>query len=402
MAHHTDSPLSHTAIRANLRFWCARLLRGIQRLLFFLPIRQHAIAVYLHARRGYCCNVKYIVEALRIRHPETDITWITEFPEAVSELPKRGIRVVRLNSFRHWWYQFTAKVILTSDAFPVCVRLRRGQITANAWHAGMNYKHIGPAHCAFEHPAQAKNFAIANVQPHHYFSGSAFFTEDVCASFGFKAAVFRPFGQARNDIFFNENTALCLALRQQYGLTPETKTVLYAPTFRNHKQENLFDLDFKRLNHALTAQFGGSWQVLYRNHYFVSSEGHAKDCGIIDVSDYADMNELLAITDVLISDYSSCLWDFALTGKPSFVYATDVDTYATAERSFAYPLNKWPYPICRNNDELEAAIQHFDSDLYCQKVRAHLNDCGTYDTGSAANQAADLLAAELFQPHNCV
>lgn len=386
---------SALALKAYVRLWVARGLRFVQRGLFFLPIDQNKLAVYLHARGGYGCNLKYIVEAVLQMRPTTSIVWITKTPERVECLLCRGIRVVKLNSFRHWWHQFTSKAILISDALPATVRLRRGQVLANAWHGGMNYKRIGPKVSKFQHPAHLQFYLDVNRPPHHYFSGSRFFTEDVSASFDFPREVFHPFGMARNDIFFKDMRPIYGAIRLQYGLASTDKIVLYAPTFREDKLAHGFALDVERLLQALGKRFGGTWKFLYRAHYFITETTAFKDA--IDVSAYEDMSELLAASDVLITDYSSCLWDFALTKRPSFIYATDLENYCEHERAFALPPEQWPCPICTTNDALEQQIVSFDLEQHRQRLEAHLAACGSYDDGHAAERAAAVLCSVLMK-----
>ena len=104
------------------------------------------------------------------------------------------------------------------------------------------------------------------------------------------------------------------------------------------------------------------------------------------------MQELLVAADVLISDYSSCLYDFCMTEKPSFVYATDLDNYMNNDRSFAYDFAKWPFPVATSNEELLERIKNFDEADFKAKVKAHLRDAEAYDNGTASEQAAKLIA----------
>lgn len=104
------------------------------------------------------------------------------------------------------------------------------------------------------------------------------------------------------------------------------------------------------------------------------------------------MNELLAVADVLISDYSSCLWDFSITERPSFVYAPDIDSYHSNDRDFSYPLEKWPYSISKDNDELEKNILSFDKKEYVKKIKQHHKDGGLYDDGHASERVVNVLA----------
>ena len=369
-----------------------RFIRCIQRLLFFWkPLKRNRVVFYVHERKGYSCNPKYIAEELRRRYGERlDMVWVTKYPETCEEQIEKGIKVVRLNTFEHFKNQYTAKVIVTNDSFPGTVVLRRGQFTVNTWHAGMNYKNIGVDHCKFRNKYARKIFIMRNKQPDAYLSGSRYFTEDTSRSFYFSPKIFLPIGNARNDIFFGNMLQVRQKVVLRYSLG-NMKTVLYAPTFRNNRQEDVHGLDFNRLLETLSKKFGGEWKLLYRNHYFIHSKHAVQGKNVIDVSDYYDMNELLAACDVLISDYSSCLWDFSFTGRPSFVYATDINNYREKERDFSYPLEKWPYSISSNNDELENAILSFDEELYRQRINRHHDDAGSYDDGHASERAADII-----------
>ena len=160
-------------------------------------------------------------------------------------------------------------------------------------------------------------------------------------------------------------------------------------------KSSTFGMDFEKVCEAFSKRFGGEWVMLFRNHNFVKAKGTY--AGVIDVSAYHDMQELMYAADVLISDYSSCLYDFCMTERPAFVYATDIDNYVENERAFAYPIEKWPYPIAASNDALVDAILNFDEEDYKNKVKKHLEDTGAYDNGTASEQAVDIIRKYCFK-----
>ena len=141
-------------------------------------------------------------------------------------------------------------------------------------------------------------------------------------------------------------------------------------------------LDYDRLLASLQTRFGGEWVVLLRQHYFVASNG-ASHPEVIDVSGHEDMQELILVSDCMISDYSSCMWDFILTGKPCFVYAEDVQTYLDEDRSFFIPMESWPYGIADSADTLCRLIEGFNEDAYRTKIQNHLQEHGSFDRGTA-------------------
>jgi CDP-glycerol glycerophosphotransferase len=111
---------------------------------------------------------------------------------------------------------------------------------------------------------------------------------------------------------------------------------------------------------------------------------------VIDVSDYPDMQDLLCAVDVLITDYSSSIWDFSFTHKPCFLYAPDLEEYKS-NRDFYTPIEEWPFPLAKTNQELIENIKNFDSKEYIGKVNKHHKELGSYETGHATEHFCKLL-----------
>ena len=105
------------------------------------------------------------------------------------------------------------------------------------------------------------------------------------------------------------------------------------------------------------------------------------------------MQELLMCTDILVTDYSSCMWDFSLMGKPCFVYASDIDRYINDERgAFLYPIDMLPFPLARNNDELVERIVQFNRKEYEERLEQFFKEGGRYNyDGTATKKAVDRL-----------
>ena len=170
----------------------------------------------------------------------------------------------------------------------------------------------------------------------------------------------------------------------------DEKILIYAPTFRNGFVSDTHGLDFAAVRNAMKTRFGGEWVIFYRGHGFVEGEVTVEE-RVTDVTGYADMQELIASADAMISDYSSAMWDMIFTGKPIFVYAPDMENYDENERSFAYPVNKWPYPIAESNKALTEKIISFDENEFNERIKKHLEEAGSYEDGKAADRTAFLI-----------
>lgn len=368
------------------------MLLIFQFFLFWLPPRKNRVMVYVHARRGVTCNPKYIVQKLHGMYgSRLEIIWTTCYPETCGELQEAGFQVAAFSRKNIWKYLRT-KVYITNDAFPSWALHRPGQVWINTWHGGMNYKHIGYGYLPPMNVCERVLFRLGNRKPDVFLSGSRFFTEDTARSFRFPANVFVPTGLPRNDLFFHDRTEAAAQVRMRLGIAKGDNVVLYAPTFRKELTSRSDGMDFGRLTSALLERFGGSWTVLFRDHCFIG-EGDRRLLNAADVSDYPDMQELLLVSDVLVSDYSSCMWDFCLTGKPCFVLANDLEQYGQTDRGFACPLEKWPFPTAYDMEQLGQNIRSFDAGEYSQKVAAHLREMGSYDKGDAAWQVAEMIGA---------
>ena len=109
---------------------------------------------------------------------------------------------------------------------------------------------------------------------------------------------------------------------------------------------------------------------------------------VIDVTDYADMQELISMADIAITDYSSWIYDFVLQRRPGFIFATDIDLYNN-ERGFCYPLEQTPFAIATNNAQLLQNIRDFNQPVYLDKVEAFLKDKGCMEDGHASERCVD-------------
>jgi len=374
------------------------LVRGLQHLLYWVPVKKNRVLLYVHNRKGYTCNPKYIAEALRKYGNIFELFWATSYPETVEHLRKIGITPVKFGSLDYYLKYFTSKIIITNDHLRAFLIKRENQFLINTWHASGNYKKIGFAINYDRGLFGTIKFKLQHKGADMVISGCTAFTRDMPYSLGLPREVFVECGLPRNDIFFKENKELISSIKKHFGLEENIKIVLYAPTFRGSGKgtasTNL--LDVKRLIRSLHKRFGGEWVCLFRGHYFYNSPKELLPKGFIDASDYDDMQELLYTADVLITDYSSCIWDFSLTYRPSFIYARDIDTYIQKDRDFYTPISEWPYPIARNNDELVYNIENFDESDYIAKVKEHHDKLGCCETGKASDFVAERIYAECF------
>ena len=353
------------------------------------PIIPNRVVFYLYQRRGFTCNVKYIMqELIREAGDKLDIIWVSDYPETCDKVRDMGIRVVKGGTKEHWECHFTARVNITSDCQPPYFYKRPDQMAITAWHGGISYKVIGFDCLGASTDEELEIYGMKNRQPDCWLSGSQRFTDDTSEGFRHDKEVFLPTGMARNDVFFSDQSALVRKIKKDLGIDQKTKVAMYAPTFRRGGKHAGEPFDIKAFKTALKDKWGGEWLLLYRGHYFMKDN---PQLDALDVSQYEDMQELLCITDVLVSDYSSCMWDFSFTKRPTFVYATDLDKFEYNDRGFYLPPETWPFPIATTSDGLCENILDFDEKDYKEKISNHHKTEGAFEKGTSSKTACALI-----------
>ena len=185
-------------------------------------------------------------------------------------------------------------------------------------------------------------------------------TERLRGAFGFAGEILES-GYPRNDVLTGPSADLVRErTRRELGI-PEGKTaVLYTPTWRDDvvfgegRGEIALGLDVD----AFTRRFGDSHVLLMRTHYFLTGRLKAVEHPAVrDLSLRPDVSELYLAADVLVTDYSSTMFDFAVTGKPLVFYPYDLDDFENRVRGFYFDLLPVaPGPVVQTMDELLDAL----------------------------------------------
>ncbi|MDD3795794.1 MAG: CDP-glycerol glycerophosphotransferase family protein [Lachnospiraceae bacterium] len=346
----------------------------------------------------YTCNPKYISRELEKRRPDLDIVWRNQ-GTANDDIPDH-VRTVKLNSYEYFHELFSAKVIVANSFLYVGLPfiLKKDQVLIETWHGSLGIKRHDKAamqdkqrEYALEQTGKMTTYCISNSKLENGSLSSTYWPNTPMLEYG----------HARNDLFFDnhkeDRERIKKHIFRAYGIEADTKVVMYAPTFRDSKSFEFYDIDYERLLDTLTARFGGKWCLFLRYHpsmrAMIQKMGGAAISGmkdIYDMTEYTDMQELISVTDIAITDYSSWIYDFVLLRRPGFIFATDLKKYNN-ERGLYYPLEETPFQIAKNNDELMANIMSFDDKTYPARVEAFLDDKGCIEDGHASERVADLI-----------
>ena len=360
-----------------------RLLHALLHIFWLFPIKKKRIVFQSFNGTDYSDSCKPVAEYLNAHYPDVyEMYWVSKDTSRLTIPDGTRLTVIRKHSLKFMYLCLTAQVIVCNILPEKYLPIRKKQIVANIWH-GMPYKVIGK-----EFTGSTAAYQVSSL----YMSHNRFYTEHVIRqSFGFDGEVLEC-GIPRNDILFApSNETLDKAIRAQYGLDGDKKIALFAPTFRGKFAKEDVGLDYEKLRQALHDGLGGEWVIFYRAHPMLSGSADAIP-NVINVTHYPDMAELLAVSDVLLTDYSSSMWDFSLTGRPVFLFAPDLADYA-GDRGFYFDMEALPFPLGHSNDELAAKVAGFDAAAYREALARYMDEMGNFEKGHATETLVKKIVA---------
>lgn len=350
------------------------------RFFFTLFYKEEKNKIYFCAYNGkqYTCNPKAISEKIHELAPKMKIVWSFVDPNKIIEFPDYAIKVKK-RSFRNYKELFTAHYWVLNSGF-VIHKKRKNQYYMDTWHGDRAFKRVDvPLH-------RKKTLVQAYRNADVVLSGSDYGDRVIRECMDYQGEILHS-GSPRNDIFFKPSHERILDLRKSLNLDSFDNLLLYAPTFRDSK-ERVDCLNFSLLLDQLEKRDNKKWACLVRQHYHVSTpDQNYEDQRIIDVSSYHEMQELLLIADMVISDYSSLVGDFALLGKPVFLFVSDIKEY-DVERGLMFDLKSSPFFWAEKEENLFEMILNISPETGKKNSKDILDFYGNVvENGNASDQA---------------
>ncbi|ACQ79459.1 CDP-glycerol:poly(glycerophosphate)glycerophosph otransferase [Beutenbergia cavernae DSM 12333] len=333
---------------------------------------------------------RQVYEALRRLRPDLTFAWSAE-PGSPAAREVAPSHIVRRGSWGYVRMLARARYLVDNQSFPRYFRKRPGQVYLQTWH-GIPLKRLGLDEVQFFDPEQRSRLR-RNVRA---WDGlvvpGPYFERVFVPAFDFRGDLLR-YGSPRNDPLVTE--AIDAArVRALLDLPDGARVVLYAPTFRERvgRRESVARLPFQ-LDRWID-EIGGDVVLLVRSHYLNRFEIPARFQGwCLDVSRHPDINELYAVADVLVTDYSSVMFDYALLRRPIVTFAPDYDDYVLSSRGTYFDLRtEAPGDVVETEDEFYPAVRRGldDGEVGPQHELFVERYCGIED-GKAADRAAGYL-----------
>ncbi len=319
---------------------------------------------------SFSCSPKAIYNYL-ISHDEyKDYKFIWAFKDLEKDHIKnnKNTIIVKSKSFKYYYYLSKSKYWIVNSLLDLSVIKKSKQVYVQCWH-GTPLKKLrcdinvtGGVLNTKEEVIKRNNLDVKKID--YFISPSKYATSKFISAFNLKELnkekIIIEKGYPRNDKLINYNNNDIEKIKKDLNIPTDKKVILYAPTFRDDEHTSgvgytyKLNIDFDSLQKELK-----NYIILFRAHYFIANSfefDKYKDF-IYDVSKYDDINDLYIISDLLITDYSSVFFDYAILEKPIIFYMYDYDNYKNNLRDFYIDLKELPGPIVKDEKDLITLIK---------------------------------------------
>lgn len=355
------------------------------------PVNRYKITISNYYGRGYGDNAKYIVDKLLSSGIRFKIVWLIKDDSEKQMLPK-GVDYCKIDTLKCIYHLLTSKVWIDNCRKYFIMLKSKKQLYIQTWHGGGAQKKCELDAIEKLAPSYRKMAVRDSRNTDLMISDSKFMTDLYHHSFWYNGPVYQC-GYPRYDIILKCDDDIRSKVYKYFDIEKNKELVLYAPTFRADHSFKAYDIDFERLLENLNRRFDKEYVVLVHLHPNVANiKGGISYNGrtIINSTFYPDTQELVAVSSILVGDYSSINYDFSLKRMPVFRYTSDLEEYRN-DRDLYFSFEDYPYPYAQNNDDLEKLILNFDEEVYLQKLNKFFEQIGSVITDNASEQLSKLI-----------
>ena len=314
-----------------------------------------------------------------------DVTRYWSVADGSVEVPDGAVAIIE-GSAAWWQARASSRALVVNDWLRKRFRKRHDQTVLQTWH-GTPLKQL-----ALDRPNVGLRTAIATRREKSHWDimlAQNQFSADVFRSaYAFRGPIWQE-GYPRDDILVGGNGA---AVRRRLGIPKSSKVVLYAPTWRDDRPGKVDHLDVAHFNKEL----GDGYVTLIRGHSRSLQPGAEVIAdGVLDVTSYPDISDLFLIADALITDYSSVMFDFSVTGKPIYFFTPDLAHYRDDLRGFYFDLlAEAPGPVLTDPEDLVRHLRKPNPAEFAERYAAWRARFNPRDDGGAGDRVVQRMIAE--------
>ncbi len=319
----------------------------------FIPVHSKTILFISFHGKGYSDNPKALYEYMRKQDAYKDYTFVWAIKnKKQKKITIEGAKVIEYFSIPYFYYLSRAKYWFVNCKLPMYIIKKDSQVYLQTWH-GTPLKRLAhdidvaqdtTFYRSKMNAQQMYQTYDEDVKKYNYMISANHFSSEVFQSaFRINKERLIETGYPRNDVLVNTTTQEVVKLKQQLGLPLDKKIILYAPTWRDNSFVSKgytfhLEVDFAKWKEKL----GEEYVVVFKPHYLIINDfDMAAFKGFVyEMPASLDISELYLVSDILITDYSSVFFDYAILQRPIYFYMFDLESYANELRGFYFDLAK--------------------------------------------------------------
>lgn len=346
---------------------------------------------------GYGDNPKWIARALRMCDKSLEIIFVAG---GVREHISNGIHFVPNNSLKAAYYLSTAHVWVDCNRKEPYISKRPEQVYVQTWHGSIPLKKIEGDYEGLTEEYM-DNARRDSAMTDLYISNGKFIEGIYGRAFGYSGQCLRA-GSARLDPLINPNSRRVYSTKKKLKVLAHVKTsddvgiAVYAPTFRDKESKSFSDFDAAAIIEALEKKYSKEFILVVRLHPIEAQHVHVMHTNkIVAGNAFGDLYELLEAADVLITDYSNTMFEFALAGRDVFLYAPDEKEYVD-ERGMYFDYNDLPFPRAVSTEGMTDIIANYSPDEYRNRQKQFFDDLEISENGHSSVTIARAIISKAY------
>lgn len=348
--------------------------------------------------QGYGDNPKYVISSLVRKAPNLDIVWLVnslsyKFPD--------GVRPVLIDSLQAKKELLTAAVWIDNIKNFRKPPKKNNQFYLQTWHAGLGLK-ASEAQIKDQLNNDYIKADKEDSQKIDLMLSDSSWTTNIYSKYFWYEGEIRETGFPKNDILVNSPKDRKNKVYKTFTIPSNFKIILYAPTFRDSGDNiDVYKHNFKAIQKVAQKKFKDKYVVLVRLHPNMIQKIGTEICFDFDnkqmfnASNYPDMQELIIASDILITDYSSCMFDAMMAGKKVFLLACDYEHFISTDRKLLFSINELPFTLSTSDEQLLIKIEQYREIDYINQVNKFKKIVSLKEPGNASDKVADIILKQM-------
>ncbi|MEY8752195.1 CDP-glycerol glycerophosphotransferase family protein [Alkalicoccobacillus gibsonii] len=376
------------------------LVRELSKRLFALasklPTKNKLVMFESYSGKQYSCNPKAMYEYMIRNKKDYELIWSVS-KQNKAFFDSAGIPYVERLSLKWFFKMARAGYWVTNSRMPSWVPKPKHTTYIQTWH-GTPLKRLVADMEEVHMPGTDREKYIAGFHEEaknwdYLLSPNRYSSEIFKRAFNYHGEIIEK-GYPRNDDLIKRNNATdILALKSKYKVPYDKKVILYAPTWRDHEYYGPGKYKFKlQLDlELMKKELGDEYVIILRMHSFVAENFNLEvfDGFVFDLSSGVDITDLYLISDVLITDYSSVFFDYAILERPMLFFTYDIELYRGKIRGFYFDLEKEaPGPLIMNTRQI---IEEIKNENFSSSLQSFISRFNYLDNGSASKESVEAI-----------